>query len=878
VSILTFLLAAAAVGMFTLLTSGTLRPPSQPTIPWWALAAMYALAEALVVHLAVGRETHSFSLNEVPLVLGLFLATPGDLLLGQAVGAGLALAIHRRNSVRKLAFNLSSFAFSTTIALLVFQTLGDPSNVLGPRDWIAGFLAALVADFMSSVTVQAVIAVSTGEPPDWSGSVTGAVYVLANASLGLVGTLLLIMRPETSWLAAVLTLAMLGAYRISEKQRERHVRLLGLHDATREVQEALSSSAVTTRLLERARQMFGAEVAELLVLPHGGGPALRTRVSPEGSVEQRREDQLDATEGVWARVAAEGEGVRLSAADAPERLREYLEAEGVRDLMAAPVRGEEGVVAVLTLMNRHGNVGGWGEEEVPLLETLANHAGIALRNGELMEGLAARAAENEHQARHDALTGLPNRTWFAQLVDNAIGRGDKPVALLTLDLDRFKEINDTLGHRNGDEILRAVAVRLQSILLPNEIVARLSADEFALLVPGVPAGTLAVGSPVDAAQLAAVRVQRCLEDPFEVGGLLLNVAASVGVAMVGVDGEESGVLLRHADVAMYQAKAGHAPVEFYSRERDEFSPARLALAGEFRRAVESNELVAWYQPKVDIATGRIVGAEALARWIHPVRGLVRPDEFIPIVEQTSLLRPMTLRVLRSAIGRCAEWHGQGFPLSVAVNLSARNLLDPELPGDIQTMLDDAGLPATSLTLEVTESAMMSDPERAIAILGELRSLGCRIAVDDFGTGHASLAYLKRLPVDELKIDKSFVMGLEADGSDRSIVRSTIELAHELGLTAVAEGVETAWVLEWLGTKGCDLAQGFYFSTAVAAVEFERLLRSQSEDVPESLPPGPPSFRRPLRRPVRATPGPGLASGRSAAPRVGLPRPSRSRTG
>ena len=268
------------------------------------------------------------------------------------------------------------------------------------------------------------------------------------------------------------------------------------------------------------------------------------------------------------------------------------------------------------------------------------------------------------------------------------------------------------------------------------------------------------------------------------------------------------------------------PVEFYASERDEYSPARLALAGEFRQAIDSGELVAWYQPKVDVATGRIVGAEALARWIHPVRGLVRPDDFIPIVEQTSLLRPMTRHMLRSAIERCAAWHAAGFPLSVAVNLSPRNLLDEDLPRSIRSMLDDAGLPATALTLEITESAMMADPERAIAILGELRALGIRVAVDDFGTGHASLAYLKRLPVDELKIDKSFVLNLETDASDQSIVRSTIELAHELGLTCVAEGVETAWAFEWLGAQGCDLAQGFLFSAAVPADEFDRLLRAQ----------------------------------------------------
>ena len=818
VSILTALLAVGAIAIYAAISTGPVRAPATPIIPWWALAIGYALAEAFVVHLSIGRETHSFSLNEIPLVLGLFLSTPGDLLLGQLVGAGLALALFRHNNAQKLAFNLASFAFSTTVAMVVFQVVGSASSALEPQGWAAAFLAALVADFVSSVTVQAVISLSTDSKPDWSGSITGAVYVMANASLGLVATLLWITRWQTSWLALVLALAMLGAYRISERQRARHVRVLGLHEATRQVQAARSSESVADRLLERACAMFGAEQAELLVLPHGGTAASRTRVQLDGITEQQHLDDLDPTEGIWARVASEGQGVLLQTSRAPERLREHLTAEGIRDLMSAPVRGEEGVVAVLTLMNRQGNVGGWGAEDLPLLETLANHAAIALRNGELLEGLAARAAENEHQARHDALTGLPNRTWFASLVDEALAGPRRPAALLTMDIDRFKEINDTLGHRNGDQILQRVAGRLKAIREGAEIVSRLSADEFAVLVWG--------DGAAEAARLAATRVQRCLEEPFEVSGLLLNVSVSMGVAMVGEDGDDAGTLLRHADVAMYLAKGGHVPVEFYSSERDDYSPARLALAGEFRQAIDSGELRAWYQPKVDVATGQIVGAEALARWIHPVRGLVGPDDFVPIVEQTSLLRPMTRHMLRSAIQRCAAWHMAGFPLSVAVNLSPRNLLDEDLLRSIRSMLNEVRLPATALTVEITENAMMADPERAIAILGELRSLGIRVAVDDFGTGHASLAYLKRLPVDELKIDKSFVFHLETDASDRSIVRSTIDLAHELGLTCVAEGVETAWAFEWLGAQGCDLAQGYLFSAAVPADEFDRLLRAQ----------------------------------------------------
>src|SRR4051794_9172263 len=385
---LTCLLAVAALVIFALLNAGLLRPLSHPQLTWWMLAILYLIPEAFPVHLSVGKETHSFSLSEVPLLLGLFLATPGDLILGQAIGAGIALVVRRHNSLKKLTFNLASFAFSTSVAIVVFQVLSDPAGSFVLRDIFAGFIAALVADLMSGITVQAVIAVSSGQMPEWAGIGAGAIYVLANASLGLVGVLLLTFAWETSWLTGALALAMYGAYRVSERQREHELRLMGLHDATRDVQQALSGSTVANRLLDRARSMFGDERAELLVLPHDGVPATRSTVGPDGESVELTLDRLATTEGVWARAATEGVGVRLAASEASDHLRAYLDGEGIRHLMAAPVRGEDGaVVAVLTVMNREGNIGGWREEEVPLLETLANHAGIALRNGQLVDGL-----------------------------------------------------------------------------------------------------------------------------------------------------------------------------------------------------------------------------------------------------------------------------------------------------------------------------------------------------------------------------------------------------------------------------------------------------------------------------------------------------------
>ncbi len=816
---LTGALALAAVATFALVIQPHALTPGAPTLEWWVLAALFAMAEVFVIHLAIGPETHSFSLIEIPLVLGLFLATPVSLLVGQFIGAALVLAIHRRQPVRKLAFNLASFAFSTSVAIVAFLVIVDPGDPLGPRGWVAAFAAALVADVVSGVNVELVIAASTGQRPSLSGIVgAGLLYTLVNASLGLVAVLLLVMRTETAWLAAVLTAALYVAYRISAGERQKRHRMQGLHEATRDVQEALSSEFVTQRLLDRARHMFGAERAELLIVPAPGLPARRTRVSGDDDRADHELAPIDATEGVWARVAAEGAGILITTADAPERLRVFLATDGIRNLMAAPVHGESGIAGVLAVMNREGNVGGWRGEDLTLLETLANHAGVALRNGELVDGLAARAAENEYQARHDALTGLPNRTWFQRLVDEAIAGQTPAVALLTMDLDAFKEINDTLGHQNGDEILCAVAERLRDVLVEGEIVCRLGGDEFAMLTVG--------SSPLTAAA-AAERIAAALAEPFTIEGLRLGIAGSIGIALFGTDGSDAGTLLRHADVAMYNAKAAKVPYEFYAAEHDGYSPARMALAGDFRRALDARELAVWYQPKVDMASGRIVGAEALVRWLHPTRGLVMPDGFIPVIEQTSLLRPMTLYVLEAAIGRCAAWRASGMALGVAVNLSARDLLDLHLTADVSRLLTAAGLPPSALTLEITESAMMADRARAEAILGELRASGLRIAIDDYGTGHASLAYLKRLPVSELKIDRSFVMGLGHDTSDRAIVRSTIDLAHDLGLETVAEGVEERAVWGWLAEHGCDSAQGFLMGKAIPSAEFEEQVALQA---------------------------------------------------
>ena len=422
-----------------------------------------------------------------------------------------------------------------------------------------------------------------------------------------------------------------------------------------------------------------------------------------------------------------------------------------------------------------------------------------------------RTAELElrHRARHDPLTGLLTRGALVDEIDLAFAartEGAPAAAVLLIDLDRFREVNDTLGHHVGDALLRSVAHRLREELREDTVLARLGSDEFVVLLRGADAA--------DAGQVAG-RLLGAVRRPFCVDGLSLEVDASCGVAASAADAAD---LLRRADVAMYAAKADHLGAVVYHPSLDTDAPDQLALFGELRRAIRDGELVVHYQPRVDIGDGRVVGVEALVRWQHAQRGTVPPAQFIPLAEHTGLIRPLTEAVLDRALADCRNWRAQGSTWTVAVNLSARSLLDPDLPTRVQELLARHGLPASCLELEITESAAMNDPGRALDVLHRLRDLGLLLSIDDYGTGHASLAYLTRLPVSTLKIDRSFVQTMELAPSDEVIVRSTIELAHSLGLRVVAEGVETRATWDELARLGCDEAQGYWLARPGPAAE------------------------------------------------------------
>ncbi len=429
-------------------------------------------------------------------------------------------------------------------------------------------------------------------------------------------------------------------------------------------------------------------------------------------------------------------------------------------------------------------------------------------------------AESRKQAITDDLTSLPNRRAFVQHADEAIAASKASgaaMALMIVDLNHFKELNDTLGHHAGDVLLRLLGPRLVRQLRSTDLLARLGGDEFGLIL-----------SPCDEALAveAAKRLNAQLLKPFEISGLQLTVSGSVGIALCPDHGSDTTELMQRADIAMYEAKAARTGHQVYEGSRNTHSRENLALVSALPEAMELDQLELHFQAKVWAGCRRVAGAEALVRWRHPVHGLLPPDRFVPLLDRAGLSRELTRWVLNSALGECRRWHDGGFPLHVAVNATAPDLLDAGFPAEVAAALDRHGLPATALVIEVTETSVLLDPERADVILAALRKLGVGVSLDDFGTGFSSLTHLKALPVTEVKIDRSFVGSMRADPADAAIVGSTIGLAHGLGLKVIAEGVEDESTWRQLVELDCDLIQGYHCSRPLPGPDFEVFLRAR----------------------------------------------------
>jgi diguanylate cyclase (GGDEF)-like protein len=613
------------------------------------------------------------------------------------------------------------------------------------------------------------------------------------ATVGLA-VVLILLAGFSLWAALRINAAARQVDRDSAEQRAWQTARLEL--ATGEA--ALHAHVVQPRPEYRA-EIMRAAVALRIALnflerhadPHDVGDARRAGVD-----HQRYQA---ATGRLLAAVAAD-DVARARAIDAREVEPSFA---ALADRLAEGALEQDQVVARLAALRRLG-------ETLVVVAPVVFAVGMCLLIGcwLLLLGYQRRIRQ---QALSDALTGLPNRTLLLDRAAQAIRQADRelvPAALLLIDLDRFKEVNDTLGHHCGDQLLVQVGQRLRAALRGVDTVARLGGDEFAVLLPRITTGEGAV--------TVAGKLQAALQEPFTLQGLALEVEASIGLALYPEHGSDPDELLQRADIAMYVAKDTHAGFVLFDPRQDQHSPRRLALLGELRRAIEGRQLLLHYQPKIDAHSGQVLGVEALVRWQHPTHGLVPPAEFIPLAERTGLIGPLTHYVMDAALHQCRDWRQAGHELPVAVNVSARRLLDLAFPDEVAELLARWEVPARLLVVEITESAIMADPAHAMQILGRLNQMGVGLSIDDFGTGYSSMAYLKSLPVHELKVDRSFVSQMTSNSSDAVIVRSTVDLGRNLGLRVVAEGVEDQTTLEALDALGCDAVQGYHVSRPVTS--------------------------------------------------------------
>lgn len=450
------------------------------------------------------------------------------------------------------------------------------------------------------------------------------------------------------------------------------------------------------------------------------------------------------------------------------------------------------------------------QDELGRLASAFNH---------MTEAISNREEQIKYQAYHDHLTDLPNRGFLLNKLSEAITAAQEKktsLALIIMDLDRFKDVNAVLGHTTADTILKKIGPVLIGSVEESVTVVRMGGDEFAVLLPEVEA----VNQAIETVRI----ISEALEAPFVIEGNPLQIEASFGIVLYPEHGEDAETLIKLADVALYMAKGSTSGFAVYSPEQDQHSLKQLILLGELRLAIEKEELVFFYQPKVDLGSGRIIGMEALLRWEHPKHGFIPPDEFIPLLEGTALIKPLTMWTLNEAFSQCSRFNSMGIRLDMAVNLSARMLQDQQIPDSVVKMLEGVGLPPGQIIIEVTESAVMGDPEKTLNTIRGLDAIGVRLCVDDFGTGYSSMSYLQKLPVDELKIDKSFALQMDKNENDAKIVHTIIELGHSLGLKVVAEGVETQQAWDMLKEYGCDVAQGYLMSKPIPITKFIEWLK------------------------------------------------------
>jgi diguanylate cyclase (GGDEF)-like protein len=797
-------------------------PAARISIPWWSLAVVFYLAEAYVPQVRFRRETHTISLSNAALVLGLYTLSPSGLLLAQFVGAAAALSFARRQRPARLVFNLAQLALTTSAALLVFHAvlrLGHPFGVAG---WAGALLAAIAASLLGLLLVTVAIALAEGGLTIRRLPVVAGLSIVA--TVGVSNLVLIAIELARADSRSVMLLALpaaigLAAYRAFASQARRHEYLEFLYESMKATQGAPEFSLAVSQLLITVRQLVRAEYAEIFLFPGGTTEGLRSTLGGDGDLTAHPDAIGPADEQVVAALALGVDSIVLSRSRPPHSLDGYLTERELPDGIIAALRGEDGPFGLIVVGDRSGDVDSFDGDDKRLLETFVGHASVMLENGRLERSLAEVTDLKErlrHQAFHDILTGLPNRALFTERVEEALER-EGTGAVLFLDLDDFKGINDTLGHAVGDEVLREVANRVRRAIRSTDIAARLGGDEFAVLLES---------DEERATEAVAVALLEVMQRPFYLHGREMRLHASIGIAPA-TSAATADELLRNADVAMYSAKgAGKHCFAHYVPAMHANVRRRHEFALELQGALDRDEIRVVFEPIVNLRDGRITAFEALARWYSPERGVVQPGEFIPVAEESGMMVQIGNTVLRQACLAARRWQDT-FPAhrdtGVSVNLSPSELANESLADDVARALFESRLPAESLMLELTESDVMWDLDSAHLRMAELRALGVRLVLDDFGTGRSSLERLDTFPLDAVKIAKPFVDRLVDPTSESSFIDAFVRLASSLEMECIAEGIEYGSQVPRLLDRGCTLGQGFHFAPPMAAEELDEYL-------------------------------------------------------
>jgi diguanylate cyclase (GGDEF)-like protein len=782
---------------------GRMRPDA------WELVLAFALAERLVVHMHFRRSAHSMSLGEIPLVFALVFTGGLEVVVTYTIGRVLVLAFLRRLPPIRLAFNFGQFALGGSIAVLTFHAIARSSAAIDPRMWVAAGVATAAASTFAVLMISLAVSLSEGRlgVEQIAASLrTDLAVTVANTSIGLCAARLIEHDWRTAVLLVVPVLGMFMTLRAFATERDRHGRLEFLYDAARALSESAAIGDALERMLARSLQAFRAESAEIVFFsPDSDDQALRVTVRAGGRVTPLA--ALDSTVSARLRIATAGHEQPCIANELSDPwLVDHLRGRGLADGLFTVLRGEHDCVGVMMVGGRSGVVDAFGPEDVKLFQTLATNTSVALENerlGRTVWQMTKLQGELEHQASHDSLTGLANRALFSQRLAVALDRGADEAAVIFIDVNDFKMVNDTLGHAAGDELLVAIAGRLGDCIRPVDTLARLGGDEFAVLLADRPSQDQAVE--------IAQRIDRRMEERFGIGGRTLGVSASIGIALGDSAGVSSEELIRNADLAMYRAKQAKTDgYELFEAGMELPVLHHHSLRERLREATSRDAFAVHYQPIVDLRTGLVTAQEALVRWPDGPRGNVAPASFIPVAEEMGVIVPIGRQILARACDDACSWDITGErAAAVHVNLSPVELCDAGFLDGVHAALDRSGLEPDRLVLEITEGVVLRDPAGCIEILQRLRELGVQIALDDFGTGYSSLSHLRGLPLDWLKIGAPFVDDIGPGGANRPFMRMILDLAASLELRVVVEGIETELQMDQLRELGCGYGQGFH---------------------------------------------------------------------